>query len=411
MDSPRVKEYKKQIQTLFSRAKVYGFVDWWHMGPLTRGILDLMDDVRKELSAPEDRWDLFAVANYVFLKWGKTHMDDDGDTQMVMDEVTDAWDDVICRLADEKEQKKALDFFMKHTDGKVIDYMEDCLYQFMDTHFRTPEFLKVKRGFLEDKICQVESSDRDDYLKEYNISDLKDYLLQVLSDEGAPIEEVEAYAKTVGGYAVDDRMLRIYEERGEIEKEITLLQKIIGKQDGRTFNSFSYTKYEMKLKNLYQRTGRTEEYYALLRQMFYERPGDDELYEEYRATFSDDQWREETEQSLYPVVVGRYNAMSFFEKEKRYDLMMDTAEKLGYLYGYEEALKERYPERCLKILAGNADKEMERATQRKGYRKVARILKKMLKYPGGDTVAKALAEKYRKEYPRRPALWEELERF
>lgn len=233
----------------------------------------------------------------------------------------------------------------------------------------------------------------------------------MLSDEGAPIEEVEAYAKTVGGYAVDDRMLRIYEERGEIEKEITLLQKIIGKQDGRTFNSFSYTKYEMKLKNLYQRTGRTEEHYALLRQMFYERPGDDELYEEYRATFSDDQWREETEQRLYPAVVGRYNAMSFFEKEKRYDLMMDTAERVGDFYGYEEALKERYPERCLKILAGNADKEMERATQRKGYRKVARILKKMLKYPGGEAVAKDLAEKYRKEYPRRPALWEELERF
>lgn len=411
MDSPRVKEYKKQIQDIFSCAKVNGFVDWRHMGPLTRGILDLMDDARKELSAPEDRWDLFAVANYVFLKWGNTDMDDDGDTQMVMDEVTDAWDDVICRLADEKEQKKALDFFMKNTDGKVIDYMEDYLYQFMDTHFRTPEILKIKRSFLEDKIRQVESSDRNDFLKKHDMADLKDYLLQILSDEGAPIEEVEAYAKTVGGFAVDDRLLRIYEERREIEKEITLLRKIIGKQDGHTFNSFSYTKYEMKLKNLYQRTGRTEEHYALLRQMFYERPGNDELYEEYRATFSDDGWREETEQHLFPAVIGRYDAMSLFEKEKRYDLMMDTAERVGDFYGYEKVLRERYPERCLKILAGNADKEMERATQRKGYRKVARILRKMLKYPGGEAVAKDLAEKYRKEYPRRPALWEELERF
>ena len=91
--------------------------------------------------------------------------------------------------------------------------------------------------------------------------------------------------------------------------------------------------------------------------------------------------------------------------------MMDTAERVGYFDGYEKVLRERYPERCLKILAGNADKEMERATQRKGYRKVARVLKKMLEYPGGEAVAKALAEKYRKEYPRRPALWEELERF
>lgn len=411
MDSPRVKEYKKQIQTLFSRAKVHGFVDWRHMGPLESGVLDLLDDARQELFAPEDRWDLFAVANAVFLKWGKTNMDDDGNTQTVMDEVTDAWDDVIGRLVDEKEQKKALDFFMKHTDGKVIDYVEDYLYQFMDTHFRTPELLKVRRIFLEDKIRQVESSDRDDFLKECDVTNLKEYLLQVLSYEGAPIEEVEAYAKTVGGYAIDDRMLRIYEERGEIEKEIALLRKIIEKQGSRPFRSFSYTKYEMKLKEIYQRTGRAEEHYALLRQMFYENPGNDELYEEYRATFSDDQWREETGQRLYPAVVGRYDAMSLFEKEKRYDLMMDTAERAGAFYGYEKVLRERYPERCLKILAMNADDEMELATQRKGYRKVARVLKKMLEYPGGEAVAKDLAEKYRKEYPRRPALWEELERF
>lgn len=411
MDSPRVKEYKKQIQTLFSRAKVHGFVDWRHMGPLESGVLDLLDDARQELSAPEDRWDLFAVANAVFLKWGKTNMDDDGNTQTVMDEVTDAWDDVIGRLVDEKEQKKALDFFMKHTDGKVIDYVEDYLYQFMDTHFRTPEFLKIKRSFLEDKIRQVESSDRDEFLKEYDVTELKEYLLQVISDEGAPIEEVEAYAKTVGGHAVDNRMLRIYEERGEIEREIALLRKIIEEQGGRPFRSFSYTKYEMKLKEIYQRTGRAEEHYALLRQMFYEYPGNGELYEEYRATFSDDGWREEAEQHLFPAVIGRYDAMSLFEKEKRYDLMMDTAERVGYFDGYEKVLRERYPERCLKILAMNADEEMELATQRKGYRKVARVLKKMLEYPGGEAVAKDLAEKYRKEYPRRPALWEELERF
>lgn len=411
MDSPRVKEYKKQIQDLFSCAKVHGFVDWWHMGPLTRGILDLMDDARRELSAPEERWDLFAVANAVFLKWGKTNMDDDGNTQAVMDEVTDAWDEVIGRLVDEKEQKKALDFFMKHTDGKVIDYVEDYLYQFMDTHFRTPELLKVRRCFLEDKIRQVESSDKNDFLKEFDITDLKEYLLQVLSDEGAPIEEVEAYAKTVGGHAVDNRMLRIYEERGEIEREIALLRKIIEEQGSRPFRSFSYKKYEMKLKDIYQRTGRAEEHYALLRQMFYEYPGNDELYEEYRATFSDDGWCEETEQHLFPAVIGRYDAMSLFEKEKRYDLMMDTAERVGDFYGYEKVLRERYPERCLKILAINADDEMKLATQRKGYRKVARVLRKMLKYPGGEAVAKDLAEKYRKEYPRRPALWEELERF
>lgn len=408
MDSPRVKAYKSQIQTIFSHAKVHGFVGWRHMGDLTNDILYLVEDARKEMSAPEDRWDLFAVANAVFLKWGKTDMDDDGDTQMVMSEVTAAWDDVVGRLADEKEQKKALDFFMKCTDGTVIDYMEDYLYKFMDTHFRTPELLKIKRRFLEDKIQQVSASDKDDFLKDIHISILKDYLLQILSDEGAPIEDVEKYAATVGKHDVNDRMLRIYGERGEYEKKIELLRKMIEKEGNARFRGYTYTQYEKQLKDLYKQLGRTEEYNALLKQMFYENPGSDALYDEYRALFSDADWQQETENNLFPAVAGRFDAMPLFEKEKRYDLMMDTAESAGYMSDYEKVLKRRYPERCLKILIRNADEEMNQATQRKGYRHVARILKKIKKYPDGEPAAKELTEKYRNEYPRRTALWDEL---
>ena len=126
----------------------------------------------------------------IFLKWGTSDMDDDGDTVIVMDEVTGAWDDAVSRLKDEKEQKQALEFFMKSTDGTVIDYMEDYLYDFMDTHFRTPELLKIKRKFLEDKVMKETQSDKSDDWKSIVISELRLYLLQILSDEGADIEDV-----------------------------------------------------------------------------------------------------------------------------------------------------------------------------------------------------------------------------
>lgn len=408
MDSQKVREYKTRIQSVFSYAKVRGFVDWQHMGELTSSILDLVDEARKEMSGTEDRWDLFSVACAVFLKWGKTDMDDDGDTQMVMSDVIDAWDESVSRLVDEKEQKKALDFFMKYTDGSVIDYMEDYLYRFMDTHFRTPELLQIKRQFLEDKIQQEKASDKDDFLKDIHISIFKDYLLQILSDEGVPIEEVERYAATVGKHNVNDRLLRIYGERGENEKEIALLQELIKIEGNTRYRSYAYTQYEKQLKDLYKRLNRTEEYHTLLKQMFYENPGSNELYDEYRRLFSDEEWQQETKENLFPAVTGRFDAMPLFEKEKQYDLMMDTAETSGYLGEYEKTLKKKYPERCLKILIRNADEAMEQATQRKGYRRVANILKKIKKYPDGESTAKELAEKYRNEYPRRTALRDEL---
>ena len=54
---------------------------------------------------------------------------------------------------------------------------------------------------------------------------------------------------------------------------------------------------------------------------------------------------------------------------------------------------------------------MEDARDRRGYRKVKRILKKMLTYPHGPETAAQLAEKYRKTSPRRTSLLEELKEF
>lgn len=410
MDSAKVKAYKAQMQDIFRRAKDRsGFVDWRHMGNLSSGISELIEWARADFSAPEDRWDLFAVANAIFLKWGKTNMDDDGDTAWVMEDVMAAWDDVAKRLVDEKEQKKALANFMKYCDGRVIDYMEDFLYDFMDTHFKSPELLKIKRAFWEDKIKAVKEEENN-FLREIHESICENYLLQICADEGMPIEGIERHAEAHRGYKTDDRLLRIYEERGETAREIKLLQDKIAEDGRRSFRSYKCSQYEMKLKDLYKQTGMMEEYRNLLKEMFYMSPSDSKLYDEYRALFTDDGWKEESEKCLFPAVAGTYDALALFQKEKRYDLMMDTAEQLS-CSDYEKVLKKYYPERCMKILAKNADTEMERATERKGYRKVARILNKIKKYPEGTALAQELAQKYRKTYPRRPALWEELSRI
>lgn len=410
-DSVKNKLYESRIEEIFSWADVRGFVDWKHMGDLTDDVIDLLDDARKELSAPEDRWSLFTVACKIFLKWGTTDMDDDGDTVMAMDEVTGAWDDAVSRMKDEKEQKQALEFFMKSTDGTVIDYMEDYLYDFMDTHFRTPELLKIKRQFLEDKIKQEIKSDRCDDWKSIVISEFRLYLLQILSDEGADIEDVERYAETINTHDTRERLLRIYEERGEAEREIALLQEIAGEKKNIHGISYYYMRYEQKLKGLYKTTGQKEKYNALLKQMFYDYPDDADLYQEYRALFSDAEWKEEFEQNVVPVVSGYYRAMPLFEREKRYDLMMAEAEKDGRLDGYEKILKKHYPERCMPILIKNADELMDRARDRKGYRHVANVLEKIKGYPDGGAAAERLAEKYRQTYPRRTALWDELSRI
>ena len=78
---------------------------------------------------------------------------------------------------------------------------------------------------------------------------------------------------------------------------------------------------------------------------------------------------------------------------------------------YGDRLFPLYPERCLKVMANATDNLAVNSNNRRDYRYIARMLRKMSRYPGGRELAGELAEKYRKQYPRRPALLDELKKF
>ncbi len=409
VNKERIKIYKDMMQTFFRRAKVGGFVDWRHMGDLTNGIESLLRDASTELTAPEDAWNLFSLTGDVFLKWGKTEMDDDGDTSFVMSYVMDIWEQALKRLPGEKEQAQALQFFIKHLDGSVIDYMEEYLYEFMDHHFRTKALLQIKKKFLEEKLAKAEEDPKG--YSNFHIDTLREYLLQIAADEGVPLLQIEERAAFWHSSSMDKRLLRIYQERGEEAKQVDLLEKMLSSSSKTWIAEYEKSDYEEQLKALYHKMGRTANYQALLKHMFYDRPGDEKLYEEYRSLFSRADWQKECDQHIFPVFIGKMYAMRLFEKEERYDLMMLTAEQNQRIEGYEEVLKERYPQRCLSILIKNANDTMAEAVDRRGYRKVGRILKKIKKYPEGPDKAAELAEKYCSENPRKTALRDEMNKI
>ena len=109
-----------------------------------------------------------------------------------------------------------------------------------------------------------------------------------------------------------------------------------------------------------------------------------------------------------------YRASSWYAEEDRYDLVMDiveSCEDTDLIQAYEKKLKKLYPERCLTVLTCKADRVAQDGNKRSDYRKLAGLLKWIQRYPGGDDVAEARAEKYRQAYPRRKAMLEELMKF
>lgn len=412
MDREKVEGYKFRIQSVFRWSKDHGgFVDRRHIGDLRNGIANLMRTARSELSRPKDRWELLAVSNAVFQEWSETQMDDDGDTAVIMEEVSAAWDEAVTRLVDEAEQAQALEVFMEQCGQSAGEYMEDYLHHFMDTHFKTAPLLAMKRSFWESNLQGEQTPDGNQPQRDIRTAAYQDYLLQVLADEGASLREIEQYAAEHYSSRTNQRILNIYAARGETVRETAMLCELITAERQSKVKSYAYTGYEKRLKDIYFHSGKAMEYRKLLRQMFYENPGDGGLYDEYRRLFTDEKWKEETEMHLFPALAGKRCAMPLFAKEKRYDLLMDAAEKLDNLFGYEKLLKREYPEKCFNILIRNADRELESARERVGYRRVADIIRLIKTYPGGREIAAKLVRRYMQEHPTKRALWDELARI
>ena len=142
--------------------------------------------------------------------------------------------------------------------------------------------------------------------------------------------------------------------------------------------------------------------------------GDEELWKEYKSGFTSDEWPKACDEMFSNINTGSYRAFPWYALEGRYDLIMDGIEAGGYtdkLKEYEKKLKTMYPDRCLKVLADSTYEMAEQSNKRQDYRRVAKNLRWMQKYPGGREKAAELAAGFRIKYKQRRAMMEEISEF
>ena len=102
---------------------------------------------------------------------------------------------------------------------------------------------------------------------------------------------------------------------------------------------------------------------------------------------------------------------SLMELEGMYEQIMMRIEARTDIYSlerYETILKTEFTERCRNVYLTYLRPAMGRASNRKAYWSVIQILKKLRKYPDGEIVAQNLADEWKKQYPRRSSMMDEL---
>lgn len=403
-------EYKKTLNFVFSANARNGFVDWRSADALLSDVMEIIDLAKEELLRASLYEDLFSLVNYAYITWGNIDIDDsNGETTYFCAYIREVWDLIYNEGSEIFPHSKMLPFFFESLDDKVVVFMEDSLYSFLLVHFKEPDELAAKERFLSDKMASVREEVKTNNFRQYHLYVLEEYYIRVIADMKLPIEEIRSFAANSGSYSMQEYLAEIEAEYGNYDEAIRLYEDRIAQRPDAYWSNEPRT----ALMEIYKKIGDTESYNRVLYDKMLANIGNTDLFLEYKALFSKEEWPDKWNDILEILKETGKTATSWYAIEERFDLIMDTAEPDFYMLveSYKDELKKLYPDRCLNVLINATNRAAGLAKDRKGYKTIRRYLSMFKDYADGKQIAHRLADEYRDRWPRRRAMFDELKKF
>ena len=282
--------------------------------------------------------------------------------------------------------------------------------QFILQNFPEPEFLDKKLALTDKEVkkaAQVSSGYRQSLLSDK----LKAHIF-LMEQKGCSVAEQAAY---MAQYRQHDSACLLlsdfYEWHQDDNSAIAVLEGTCATD---IKDSSMARQCCEKLKDLYKKTGKKEQYLQMLWKLVLElRSANIALYKELKCQYTPEEWKELREKILAIWSTNPY-AAHFYVEEKLYDRLLRLVQKhrrLSEIEQYENILKKAYPAELLQLYEDMAVDMAAQNIGRPAYAKIVRILGKMKKLPGGPLCVQALINQWRKQYKRRRAMMEELDKL
>ena len=406
----KLQDFKKAITVAFVRNTRRGFVDWRDCGGLCIDVTEALEYAKEGLCAEGRYADLFELCNWTYVKWNNTDKDDsNGETQDFCACIYDMWEIIYNEGEQDLSHERMMNVFLEHLDGRVFDYMEDGIYDFVLKHFKSEDELAKKEQFLLKVMDDLRNQIPENEILQYSLNVKEDYYVRVLADQKRPIQEIRDFLRSRDRYTNKELLAQIETEYGNYAEAIKLYKEQIERRPDSYWSDWP----RKALMKIYTIQGDKAAYNRELYNMMINHTGNEDYYLEYKSLFSSEEWKVRWEE-LMDEFSDKLSAINLWLSiEDRYDLIMDNAEPDNefVIDDYGEKLFSLFPNRCLKVLVNVADRQARVSKNRRDYKYIARTLKKITVLPGGSEVAVELAKKYRRQYPRRSAMIDELKMF
>lgn len=402
VDQSLRKRWASDIREIrYRAADRHGFIDYRHAGRYTAELSEYLRSRLDPLMRYQLTEDAFYLVGLVYVEAMSREIDDsDGGLSFIASECESIWKELL--KAPGADQAGMFKWFKKQIGRFGGDFGEDALLQAVFEDFTDR---KVLPQILEMLDQRIETAGK------FRLPALIGHRIEIMKKLGASGEEIDAYRKRfwrlpfIRGQELDrleaakkwNDALRLIEECEKLDSEEWYLM----------------SGYSERRVRILKRSGNEGEWLKALEQHVFGFHQDNMKYIlELKNAVTPERWKELLEQ-LFKNRNTRELRREIQLSEGMQEQMMSELESESTLYEvkeYEKELRKIYPERVRDLLLKLLNEEMRRANTRSEYANVIRILMLLYGYPDGRAKAAELASSWRREYPRRTAMLDELGR-
>ena len=407
-----IKRYKNQINRIFdSYSGLYGFIDYYIAGEFATELEEFLDEEISSMVENEQYDAAFELTNEIFIKLGNQDIDDSaGEIGMLAGSCMEIWEEIL-ELSDEPLKKKMFTWFIENINDSVIDDMEEYLEEILFDHFKEEAFLEEKLVFTDHQV-QKFKKEEDSWLRRYAVGKWAIRHLAIMEEQHVAETTIDEYCENhlefseVRKYYIERCM-----KRKAYAKAIQLLEE--GKRVDRNLLGL-VSDYSWQLKNIYKQIGNHQAYekelWSLIRE--YDK-GDIDIFNELKALYSEEEWEKQRE-IIFKEISPYQEIADLYESEKLYDRLLQVVLESPDIYtlqAYEKSLKKLYPQALLEKYEMIVRVMATQTSNRKKYREIVTILRKMRSYPDGKQKVGKIVNEWRSVYRNRRAMMDELSKL
>lgn len=388
------------------------FVDWYHASDFCTELSYFLNTKVKLLIENNCLKQAFEITNKIFHCIGNVDMDDsDDNSSYVLNICYECWETIIGK-ADNDLKNEIKAWFEGHRKGYVLDFMEEYIDEILFQEFGNDERIREEIQLLDEIIAKSKGNDcGKHYSVHYGYENVILKRIQYMKKMNYTVEEIEKFKQENRRFFVI-RELEITEAISKEDYEIAVKLLLESKKLDKGYSS-QIKKYSEQLIAIYDKLNMKDKYCQELEEyLINHRQYDLEYYNMLNNAISNEQkWK-----VIVNRIVGQNPCEQFvcdiLKAEKQYEQLMCKIEQssmcVELVDKYERCLRNNKADRVIKIYVNHLSETVECANDRSKYKHLMLYLKKIATCPGGDLIAKNIADVWRQSYKRRSAMMDEL---